>query len=334
MDSTLFSTPTKRKLPDLLANSEDAAPSPSHTEFCFEVSPSALTDGSSSPRTKVAHKFRGLALGDGGGGVTAGDGPNGRSSDPATTRNMDVDDNEAAMRKRTKISPTTTAPFAVTALLQRTQPKTEIPETPAAPRSQPALAPKPTIEDLGSPTRDDLSQNSSNLPPLAAKPADATSSSSIPSNTLQEPYPSFNRPLESRDPRSRKRAGTPPLVASTTRAGNASQSSDEDAEIVDPVRTALTWHEDEITVYDPEDPNDDGEGINGIGFKPTAAIAHARTMKRRQQLAEYKKREERDARSRRSQRRRGSPEMTRLERKESARKVRFMEAEPTTMITT
>ncbi len=63
-----------------------------------------------------------------------------------------------------------------------------------------------------------------------------------------------------------------------------------------PVRAALTWHEDEITIYDPDDEDDDGTGINGIGFKPTPAIAYARRLKQKQQLAEYKKREAIDAR--------------------------------------
>ncbi|KAJ4291340.1 hypothetical protein N0V88_006348 [Collariella sp. IMI 366227] len=60
-----------------------------------------------------------------------------------------------------------------------------------------------------------------------------------------------------------------------------------------------------ITIYDPDDSDDDGTGINGIGFKPTPAIAYSRALRRRQQLAEYKKREEREARARRSLRRGG-----------------------------
>ena len=75
------------------------------------------------------------------------------------------------------------------------------------------------------------------------------------------------------------------------------------ATAIDPLRASLTWQDDEITVYDPNDKDDDGTGVNGIGFKPTPAIAHARALKRRQQLAEYRKREEREARARRSRRR-------------------------------
>lgn len=116
-------------------------------------------------------------------------------------------------------------------------------------------------------------------------------------------------------------------------------------------RASMTWHEDEITIYDPDDSDDDGTGINGIGFKPTAAVAYARGVKRKQQLAEYRKREEREARARRSQRRRASPRSVAEDKPESVkkgdkgkekekekqrRKVRFLEASvpaPTTITT-
>ncbi|RHZ67994.1 hypothetical protein CDV55_103318 [Aspergillus turcosus] len=68
---------------------------------------------------------------------------------------------------------------------------------------------------------------------------------------------------------------------------------------------SLTWHDFEITGHDPKDPNDDGYGINGIGFKPTAAIAWARAQKRQKQVAEWKSREAREAREKRRERRDG-----------------------------
>jgi hypothetical protein len=64
------------------------------------------------------------------------------------------------------------------------------------------------------------------------------------------------------------------------------------------------WHDSEITGHNPTDPDDDLLGINGIGFKPTPAIAWARSQKRKQQLADYKSRETREARQRRIERRR------------------------------
>ncbi|KIW66547.1 hypothetical protein PV04_05871 [Phialophora macrospora] len=63
------------------------------------------------------------------------------------------------------------------------------------------------------------------------------------------------------------------------------------------------WHDSEITGHDPDDPEDDGYGINGIGFKPTAAIAWTRSQQRKQQLTDCKNREAREARQQRSEKR-------------------------------
>ncbi|PKY05912.1 hypothetical protein P168DRAFT_289321 [Aspergillus campestris IBT 28561] len=65
----------------------------------------------------------------------------------------------------------------------------------------------------------------------------------------------------------------------------------------------LTWHDSEITGHDPTDPTDDGYGINGIGFRPTAATAWMRSQKRQKQMTEWKNREAREARERRKDRR-------------------------------
>lgn len=40
-----------------------------------------------------------------------------------------------------------------------------------------------------------------------------------------------------------------------------------------PVRERLWWSEAEITGHDPQDPLDDGEGINGVGFLPVSRSA-------------------------------------------------------------
>lgn len=50
---------------------------------------------------------------------------------------------------------------------------------------------------------------------------------------------------------------------------------------------------------------DDLTGVNGIGYRPTPAVAWARAQRRKQQVAEWKKREAREARQRRSERRSG-----------------------------
>ncbi|KAI4269517.1 MAG: hypothetical protein LQ337_007240 [Flavoplaca oasis] len=78
-----------------------------------------------------------------------------------------------------------------------------------------------------------------------------------------------------------------------------------------PPSLSLWWADAEITGHDPKDPSDDGEGINGVGFIPTPAMASARAERRRKQVAEWKSREAREARQRRSEaRRRRDVEMT------------------------
>jgi hypothetical protein len=95
-----------------------------------------------------------------------------------------------------------------------------------------------------------------------------------------------------------------------------------------PEDNPLTWHPSEIIGHDPDDPNDDGYGLNGVGYKPTPAQAWARSQKRKQQLAEYKSREAKEARQRRSERRRlesrdASPDDGGGHAKKKAVRVRF-----------
>lgn len=74
-----------------------------------------------------------------------------------------------------------------------------------------------------------------------------------------------------------------------------------------PPPSPLTWQDSEITGHlaDPsKDPDDDGTGLNGIGFRPTPAIAYVRAQKRKQQILDWKAREAREARAKRSERRR------------------------------
>lgn len=94
----------------------------------------------------------------------------------------------------------------------------------------------------------------------------------------------------------------------------------------DPDDNPLTWHESEITGHDPTDPDDDGYGINGIGFKPTPATAWARSQKRKQQLVGYRNREAQEARQQRRERRRGEstePQTLRVGEGKKSAKVRF-----------
>jgi hypothetical protein len=144
----------------------------------------------------------------------------------------------------------------------------------------------------------------------------------------------------------KKRAGTPPLKTRSTKPSGISpptspddsaeeDDDDETLHIIDPLRASLTWHEDEITVYDPDDSDDDGLGFDGVGFKPSPLVAEARAAKRRQQLLEYRRREETEARDRRSQRRRAAVAAAAAEATavavgamasgDEVRKVRFMD---------
>lgn len=74
----------------------------------------------------------------------------------------------------------------------------------------------------------------------------------------------------------------------------------------------LVWHDSEITGHNPSDPSDDGYGINGIGFKPTASIAWERSQRRQKQVTEWKTREAREARERRRERRRDGLELDKM----------------------
>lgn len=73
-----------------------------------------------------------------------------------------------------------------------------------------------------------------------------------------------------------------------------------------PDQESQFWSLSEITGHDPDDPDDDGTGINGVGFKPTAAMAAVRSSKRKQQVESWRKREAEDARRRRAEIRSGA----------------------------
>ncbi|KAK7422069.1 hypothetical protein QQX98_001811 [Neonectria punicea] len=260
-------------------------------QFSF-VPPTAETDdddGSSSPRSSVARKFRGLALESGGGAAS--------------------DDSDAieSLRKR---------PRPDDVMLD--VPQLDAPQHEDAPEDAPDLDIKPVL-----PLPLSLSLSPHKAPEDPVKPSGLLN----PGAGLNRAYPSINRLADSKS-RVKKRTGSPPLRLKRMSRRPDEERDTAEPDIVDPVRAALTWHEDEITMYDPEDEDDDGIGINGIGFKPTPALAQARAMKRRQQMAEYRKREESDARAKRSRRRRAAPEVTDRPGEQSpSRKVRFMDAE-------
>ncbi|KAL1836331.1 hypothetical protein VTJ49DRAFT_5302 [Mycothermus thermophilus] len=327
MESSPFSTP-KRKHSEMLSDSHlQLEPT---TQFTFTVK-SALDDRGVSPWTRVTHKFRDLALGSGGGG-------SGSSADPGST-----DLAEESPRKRLKLPEVE----MVDAENVAAQPSTSISTSPL--QSGVAQCDKGRCPKRRSPTRtvsfaldeavveqtetmantkvnldesgESVDKNETDRNNHDATPSITTSN--LPSTT------SKSQPCKS----SFKRSGTPPFESAHKPPGG-SKSTTPSPTIVDPVRAALTWREEEITIYDPDDSDDDGTGINGIGFKPTPAIAYARALRRRQQLDEYRRREEREARAKRNmlRRRGGSPasvgsvdSVVKAKAKNDRRRVRFLE---------
>jgi hypothetical protein len=84
------------------------------------------------------------------------------------------------------------------------------------------------------------------------------------------------------------------LSTSPENSKNSTESSD------------TAWQDSEITGHHIHAAlGDDGEGINGIGFRPTPAIAQARSQKRKHQLSEWRAREAKEARQRRYEKRQG-----------------------------
>lgn len=268
------STPKRKR-----AGQQEEVPA---TPIKFSLNPAnadSPTHGNHSPRTNVALRFRGLALG---GGADA-------AAEPGVTADLFV-------RKRTR-SDLTMADLDA-----------------AAPDPQPVAA-RPEPDGLSRP-----------LP--WPRPDVAMASTEAAGSSSSNARPVVDCPPEPKSP-GRRRAGTPPLRLKHSPA-KASGDRDVEVSVADPVRAALTWHDDEITVYDPDDADDDGTGINGIGFKPTPELAHARSMTRRQQVVDYRRREESEARAKRNQRRRGDaavPSGRVVKKKSPARKVRFMDAE-------
>ncbi|KAK2878136.1 hypothetical protein FQN49_001111 [Arthroderma sp. PD_2] len=90
-------------------------------------------------------------------------------------------------------------------------------------------------------------------------------------------------------------------IAETSNMG--SPSPHQEAVTTDLEEESLTWDDSEITGHYATDPNDDGYGLNGIGFKPSAEVAWARSQQRKDQVAEWERREASEAREARSRRR-------------------------------
>jgi hypothetical protein len=85
-----------------------------------------------------------------------------------------------------------------------------------------------------------------------------------------------------------------------TRAQHVEEEAPLDSE-------SMTWQDSEITGHDIDHAaDDDGEGINGIGFIPAPAIVTKRSEWRRRQISEWRARESKEARQRRYDKRKPS----------------------------
>lgn len=129
------------------------------------------------------------------------------------------------------------------------------------------------------------------------------------------------------------RGSPPPLMVSPSRLATILPAttfqppeSSSFSSTSSPSLNEMTWQDSEITGHLALDPDDDGYGVNGIGFRPTPAIAYARSQRRRQQVLEWKNRESREARSRRAEeRRRGMKIGSGGAESEKERAVRFLD---------
>jgi hypothetical protein len=305
------------------------------TQFTFaQFVPSQVKDGSASPRTSVAHRFRGLAIGSGG-GVDGSGGRGSQSPEPKSTRPVFLpmpNETYDGARKRAKLpdvglrdADSCQPHFAASwddGGVQMSRPDSQA-------RKPATSGPKSGSQSPRQRSPGSVKFALDTAVVIQSETLANTGRAATASNKTKKtpPIPAERRssPSASKS-HGRVRLATPPP---TTRTAD-DDIADALAETIinDPIRASLTWHDDEITIYDPEDSDDDGTGINGIGFKPTPAIAYARTVKRKQQLAEYRKREEKEARAKRSQRRRGSPVTGLVELKGTVerRRVRFMES--------
>jgi hypothetical protein len=323
-DMQSFDSPKRKRWPPAVSTIPPTPPTsspPPERRLHITVPKLAVTDDlepPGSPRTKVAYNFKGLQLEERA-EVTQFKLDMPRLSAAVSRQLIDIEDphpEEEVVRKRVKL------------LKERKDYRTEIPETPDIRKAKIKEA---TFAFTIGPAEEQVDP----VNPMTADAGTLTNlvdhgmfkGDSIPRfkgmGNLARAYPSINRLGDSKS-RSKKRCSTPPGPSSV----DTMDQDEEEHKIVDPERASLTWHDDEITGHDPDDPDDDGEGINGIGFKPTSAEAYTRSQKRRQQMAEYKNREAREARKNRIERRRATDKDAMEKESEKARRVRFTEAEP------
>jgi len=231
-----------------------------------------------SPRTQVAERFENLDI------ARNATGAGIRHQSPSSL---------AAARKRMKREGDERIQTPEGSPTKRRRKFDEVAETPGAyykDRSSPPASPA-QLDAL--PTDSTSRPRDSTTPPRPTPPASPSRTTS--SLGLGIDMDRANTPL-----------GTPTTQRLSTLNSSSSPQSSPDGE-PSSSPTALTWQDEEITGHEIDtSADDDGEGINGIGFKPTAAMAEARSARRKEQVNQWRAREARDARQRRIEKRKGS----------------------------
>ncbi|KAJ5574165.1 uncharacterized protein N7459_008592 [Penicillium hispanicum] len=180
-----------------------------------------------------------------------------------------------------------------------------------ATQRQQISAPHQAQENRAAESRHDAQNVPGAWPVHSGEPDEAQDHQSSP-RTQRQKNTNFGATAPSASPSKRKSATSPrkqpdPSSPSKSRKQRLSPPL-ADTSLEDP----FTWHDHEITGHNPTDPSDDGYGINGVGFRPTAATAWARSQKRQKQVAEWKNREAREAREKRRERRNEGIKLDRL----------------------
>lgn len=130
--------------------------------------------------------------------------------------------------------------------------------------------------------------------PPPTRSRDSRVSTLSPEISLLLPFPI----ARSRSP-SAKKLTTPTRCEAVTESGNGMSMSVSDSSSEDDV-AALWWQDEEITGHDPDDPEDDNRGINGIGYQKSRAEQSRISDRKKKQIAEWKTREAKEARALRS----------------------------------
>ena len=93
---------------------------------------------------------------------------------------------------------------------------------------------------------------------------------------------------------------SPPCNDSVSTGDGSKEDEGEEEQLA-----LLFWRDDEIVGYYSDDPEDDGEGVNGIGYRQSMAERRVIERKRQAQIREWRTREAAEDRARRGNRRRG-----------------------------